>query len=430
MLRYDTTPIMAKKTDEGFILDKPIIGRTGLLRYKNADGSDRWEYRPPDEAFNADSLASIRGKPITIKHVAMANADNASTLPIVGSVLSDGFRDGENIRADVSIFSLPNADRELSCGYSLDLDETPGTTPDGKHYDAVQRNIKYNHLAIVPRGRAGNARLNMDGDQMVNEDEYNDDAGISTEERKKLPNTVFGLPDKMAYPMPDRKHAGNAKARAAQQLKAGNLTQAEYDKIVQMADKILNTKDRSDNMGKIRLDSGLEYDCAPEVKVSYEKLRADQADNQKKIDTLQGKFDAAETIAKKAKEDADKAKEEMTKNFDSAVKSRVTMLAVAKEHKIDKADELTDKDIKIQIIKKVNGDSFDIKDKSDEYIDGVFDMCRESKVKTDKAAADVRKKINGDGENDDAADKNPIDAMIEAQEKLRADEAAAWKGGK
>lgn len=430
MLRYDTTPIKAKKTDEGFILDKPIIGRTGLLRYQNADGSDRWEYRPPEEAFNADSLASIRGKPITIKHVAMANADNASSLPIVGSVLSNGFQDGNNIRADVSIFSLPNADRELSCGYSLDLDETPGTTPDGKHYDAVQRNIKYNHLAIVPKGRAGNARLNMDGDQMVNEDEYNDDAGLTTEQRKKLPKTVFGLPDKMAYPMPDREHAGNAKARAAQQLKAGGLTQAEYDKIVQMADKILNTKDRSDNMGKIRLDSGLEYECAPEVKVAYEQLRADQADKQKQIDTLQGKFDAAEQIAKKAKEDADKQKEEMAKNFDSAVKSRVTMLAVAKEHKIDKADELTDKDIKIKIIKKVNGDSFDIEGKSDEYIDGVFDMCRESKVKTDKAAEEVRKTINGDADKTDASPKDATDAYIEAQEKLRADEANAWKGGK
>lgn len=430
MLRYDTTPIKAKKTDEGFILDKPIIGRTGLLRYQNADGSDRWEYRPPEEAFNADSLASIRGKPITIKHVAMANADNASSLPIVGSVLSNGFQDGNNIRADVSIFSLPNADRELSCGYSLDLDETPGTTPDGKHYDAVQRNIKYNHLAIVPKGRAGNARLNMDGDQMVNEDEYNDDAGLTTEQRKKLPKTVFGLPDKMAYPMPDREHAGNAKARAAQQLKAGGLTQAEYDKIVQMADKILNTKDRSDNMGKIRLDSGLEYECAPEVKVAYEQLRADQADKQKQIDTLQGKFDAAEQIAKKAKEDADKQKEEMTKNFDSAVKSRVTMLAVAKEHKIDKADELTDKDIKIKIIKKVNGDSFDVEGKSDEYIDGVFDMCRESKVKTDKAAEEVRKTINGDADKTDTSPKDATDAYIEAQEKLRADEANAWKGGK
>ena len=58
--RFDTVEIRAVKTDEGFIRDAPVIGRAGILRYKNADGSERIEYRPPDEAFAADSLAGIR----------------------------------------------------------------------------------------------------------------------------------------------------------------------------------------------------------------------------------------------------------------------------------------------------------------------------------------------------------------------------------
>ena len=226
MRRYDNYVIQAKKTDEGFILDSPIIGRSGLLRYINADGSERWEYRPPEEAFKADSLASIRGKPITVGHIAMVNSDNSSKLPMVGTVLSEGKQDGDNIRVDVSIFNLPTNARELSCGYTLDLEETSGYTPDGKRYDAIQRNIRYNHLAIVEKGRAGNARLNMDGDQVV--DVY--------------------------------------------------------------ADKLLNKKD--DNMEKVRLDSGIEYDVVPEVKVEFEKIRKDNADKQKSLDTLQGKFDA------------------------------------------------------------------------------------------------------------------------------------------
>ena len=44
MQRFDTTTFQAMKTDEGFIADTPIIGRTGLLRYQNADGSEQWEY--------------------------------------------------------------------------------------------------------------------------------------------------------------------------------------------------------------------------------------------------------------------------------------------------------------------------------------------------------------------------------------------------
>jgi hypothetical protein len=51
--------------------------------------------------------------------------------------------------------------RELSLGYKVDLDETPGVW-EGQPYDAIQRNIRVNHLAVVPQGRAGNARLNLD----------------------------------------------------------------------------------------------------------------------------------------------------------------------------------------------------------------------------------------------------------------------------
>ena len=422
MRRYDNYTIQAKKTDEGFILDSPIVGRSGLLRYINADGSERWEYRPPEEAFKADSLASIRGKPITVGHIAMVNSDNSSRLPMVGTVLSEGKQDGDNIRVDVSIFNLPTNARELSCGYTLDLEETAGYTPDGKRYDAIQRNIRYNHLAIVEKGRAGNARLNMDGDQVV--DTYNDDAELTTEEREKLPKSVFGLPEKRAYPMQDRQHAINAKARAKQQYEVGNLTKAEYDKIVAMADKLLNRKD--DTMEKVRLDSGIEYDVVPEVKVEFEKIRKDNSDKQKSLDTLQGKFDALNSELETAKKEVEKAKEESKANFDSEVKARVEMLETAKTFKIDKAEEMSSKDIKIAIVKSVKGDSFNLDGKSDEYIEGVFDMCKVAKANTDESQAKVRTIINSPSEK-----KENVDALdyFALEQKLKEQEKTAYLGG-
>ena len=66
MQRYDKVEITATKTSEGFIRDTPIVGRTGILVYKTFDGKERREYRPPDEAFKSESLASLKGKPITI----------------------------------------------------------------------------------------------------------------------------------------------------------------------------------------------------------------------------------------------------------------------------------------------------------------------------------------------------------------------------
>ena len=57
MQRFDQVTFAAKRTAEGFIRDTPIVGRTGILLYRNADGTERREYRPPEEAFKADSLA-------------------------------------------------------------------------------------------------------------------------------------------------------------------------------------------------------------------------------------------------------------------------------------------------------------------------------------------------------------------------------------
>ena len=75
-------------------------------------------------------------------------------------------------------------------------------------------------------------------------------ADLKSSKRAKLPTKDFGLPEKAKttkqkkesgnYPMPDKAHARNAKSRAAQQRKAGNLTKAELDRINRKADKILD----------------------------------------------------------------------------------------------------------------------------------------------------------------------------------------------
>ena len=65
-------------------------------------------------------------------------------------------------------------------------------------------------------------------------------AELSTKKRNAEPKSEFGLPEERKYPMPDKSHARNAKARASQQEKKGNLTAAEKKKIDRKADKILD----------------------------------------------------------------------------------------------------------------------------------------------------------------------------------------------
>lgn len=61
---------------------------------------------------------------------------------------------------------------------------------------------------------------------------------LDTAERKALPAKEFAGPDR-SYPIPDRSHAANAKARAKQMLNRGTISKAEYDKICAKADRKL-----------------------------------------------------------------------------------------------------------------------------------------------------------------------------------------------
>ncbi len=64
-------------------------------------------------------------------------------------------------------------------------------------------------------------------------------AKLTGGERKALPKSEFGLPGRKAYPMPDKSHAANAKARATQMVKAGKLAPSTAAKIKAKANKVL-----------------------------------------------------------------------------------------------------------------------------------------------------------------------------------------------
>jgi hypothetical protein len=70
-------------------------------------------------------------------------------------------------------------------------------------------------------------------------------SNLSAKSRSKLPKSDFGLPGSKKYPMPDRAHAANAKARATQQVKAGNLSPSSKAKIDAKANRILDSHRKS-----------------------------------------------------------------------------------------------------------------------------------------------------------------------------------------
>lgn len=64
-------------------------------------------------------------------------------------------------------------------------------------------------------------------------------ADLTIKKRKSLPKSDFGEPGKRAYPMEDKAHAANAKARASQMEKKGKLSESSKEKIDARANKVL-----------------------------------------------------------------------------------------------------------------------------------------------------------------------------------------------
>jgi len=65
-------------------------------------------------------------------------------------------------------------------------------------------------------------------------------AKLTTKQRKAMPQSEYALPGKR-FPVEDRAHAGNAKARATQGVKAGTLSPSQAAKVTAAANKVLKS---------------------------------------------------------------------------------------------------------------------------------------------------------------------------------------------
>jgi hypothetical protein len=94
--------------------------------------------------------------------------------------------------------------------------------------------------AILPRSSSLNPGASSVKARPVIHNEGAAMAKLNAKRRNSLPKKDFGEPGARKYPMPDRSHAANAKARATQQVKKGSLSPAERSRIVAKANRILH----------------------------------------------------------------------------------------------------------------------------------------------------------------------------------------------
>lgn len=155
-----------RRRDDGYLVADARIARTGVQLYLGrevgkAEMATVRVYRPGDEVFADATLKSAAHRPVTNDHPADLVTSQNWKQHAVGQTGDEVAGEGIFIRVplmvsdEAAIRDIEAGKRELSAGYTCDLDWTAGKTPAGEAYDAVQRNIRLNHVAIVARGRAG-----------------------------------------------------------------------------------------------------------------------------------------------------------------------------------------------------------------------------------------------------------------------------------
>lgn len=377
VLRFDSIVLnQTYFTDEGYLVDHPIVTSTGIFEYTNPDGSRRRELRLPEDVFSPESLKSYKGKPVIITHDAgYINKDNAH-IENIGTILSDGYRDADNVRAEIIIHDTDAMKkcglRELSLGYNLRLEETSGEWM-GQHYDAIQRDITINHLALVTEARAGEqARLNIDskttltgGKRMDNETKTN--KGMSSEE---LAAAVE------AYRRRREERMGAAEGDTHNPSDNTDESENPEGEKTAVPDTIQTVKDRRD-----RRDSDGEPD-------DLETAMGIIAGQDEDIDTLLGVIDVLQSTAEgNNEENTDECEDTVLSNPDNQENTHadsadskddfrelLRVVRIGDRLRMDGMEMMSVKDAKKAVLRKLKP-ALRLDNRSTAYINAAFDMA-------------------------------------------------------
>lgn len=364
-------------TADGRLRADAHLARTGVQTYRNADGSVRREYRPDSEVFDPESLASFEALPLTDDHPpTMLTAENAMQYAR-GSTGENVRRDadGKHVASSLVVFDaaliekMKHGKTEVSNGYHCDLEEVPGETPDGEKYDAIQRNIRGNHVAIVSRGRAGSARVRMDAVDcavMIDPTDRTDEEDMPD----KCPTCGQMMPD-------------------GEKPKGDNPFAKKDAEIAQLAKERDAANARADLAEKARTDAA----------AATERAVADAV--------AQARKDVAERLD--------------TENLARGVLGPDTD-GKARSFKDDKGEPVEVRSIKVDVIKAVTKN--DCSGKSDAYVDAAFDLAV-AQFNAGAAAVGGARGALGTGEHVARGDGN--DGEKSATQKMQAGYADAWK---
>lgn len=327
-----------RRDSRGFLEAPAYLTRVGVFRYRRADGTTVRELRHPDEVFHEDSLATLRAAPVTVGHPAdFVSPDNAEALEVgvVGRARQDGkFVDGTvSIRRATAIAKVEKRElTEISLGYTCRVDATPGVF-EGEAYDQVQRDIVYNHAAMLPpgAGRAGSdVRMRLDGD----------DAQLEETAPVARPESTGSQPAMEEKPM-----------------------------------------------RKVRID-GIDYEIPDPSAAVVERLSADRDAQKKRADSAEGERDVMRGELATAQD---------PKRIQAAVQARVALeRSASKVLGEERLDALTDREIKEKVL-SISAPEFRCDGRSDDAVGAAFDYAMAKAKPKNEGLAIVKGAAEGTG---------------------------------
>jgi hypothetical protein len=430
-LRFDRAEISPdwEETPEGYLRIKATFARTGLQRYRRQDGKEAIEYRPEEEVSRKDALLSLANLPVTLEHppelltpetCRQYQRGHTGSMVEYRSPFAVGF---VTVTDREAIDAIKRRDaREVSVGYRVKFDATPGVTPDGQRYDGVQREISGNHVAIVRKGRAGpEVRLHMDSAYAVDPIPADGQPQPQTEDSMTAVAALSNATEALASALSAQVRAdakGKKKAPPPMAMEEDDeAREGSDDEEMEMCDE-----DEMDGGGVANLGSyrATKKDGGGRMvpKAMYDRACAERDDaiaaherDLGRLDALVDRLDSLET-------EIDSRIDAEDIDIDALVNARLELIdrATAITGERPTFDGLNDRELMIDSLEKIGVDPDRFEDRSDDYVAAMFDAYAEQGMGRSDSADPLLSAINGipsDSGGQDAARARMIRAQQE-----------------
>lgn len=310
--------------DDGFlhVLATPSI--VGVMEYQRADGRIIKQLVPSETLDDPRSYRTLEDKPVTLEHPKTSVTPKDAKKHTRGHVKSGVYFEGDALYAPIVVQDNETIDNimerkmfEVSPGYLCELEEAaPGAMHNGVPYDFIQRNRRYNHLAIVPVARGGaRAKIHLDANSencvKIGYSEFI----VETKEEKKMATKVSVQLHDSAVELESDAASQVQRYKDSVEKQVQDAKKSMADMKAQYADMCKEFDAKSSAFEELRGKSDAMKKELADMKKAMEDMKKENNFDSVKLDALVAERNEVVSVAKK-----------VINNFDASGKSNEAII--------------------------------------------------------------------------------------------------------